>query len=217
MRFKQVFENDSDAAKRLLTAAEDLFAERGVDKTSLRDIAARSGMNVAAVNYHFGSKEALAEAVFEAVSLRVNQQRMASLDACLAALGDGERPAVETVIRLFIAPYFDRSAPLQGLLLARFILQHRLTPSAMSDRIIARDFDPMARRYIAALMQACPSLTTTEAHWGYMFIVSAVVLSITDTGASARITRLSDGLADISSNDEGQEALIAFLCRGISR
>lgn len=54
--------------QRILTAARDLFAQRGYDGTSVRDITARAKANLAAITYHFGSKEALFHAVIQTVS-----------------------------------------------------------------------------------------------------------------------------------------------------
>ena len=54
----------TDTRERLLDAAKYLFAQRGVDATSLRHITAEAAANLASVNYHFGSKEALFRAVF---------------------------------------------------------------------------------------------------------------------------------------------------------
>ena len=57
--------SQSDTVQRILDAAEVLFAQKGFAETSLRAITSRAGVNLAAVNYHFGSKEALVQAVFE--------------------------------------------------------------------------------------------------------------------------------------------------------
>ena len=54
----------SETVERILDAAEQLFAERGFAETSLRLITSKAGVNLAAVNYHFGSKKALIQAVF---------------------------------------------------------------------------------------------------------------------------------------------------------
>ena len=53
---------------RLLDSAEQLFAERGIDATSLRAITTAAGANLASVNYHFGSKDELFR---EVVSRRI--------------------------------------------------------------------------------------------------------------------------------------------------
>ena len=54
----------SDTVDRILDAAEELFADRGFSETSLRMITSKARVNLAAVNYHFGSKNALIQAVF---------------------------------------------------------------------------------------------------------------------------------------------------------
>ena len=54
----------SETVERILDAAEQLFAEKGFAETSLRLITSKAGVNLAAVNYHFGSKKSLIQAVF---------------------------------------------------------------------------------------------------------------------------------------------------------
>ena len=68
-----------DARERILVAAELLFAERGVDKTSTRDITTEAGVNVASVNYYFRSKEALTEEIFMRLAQRATVLRLADL------------------------------------------------------------------------------------------------------------------------------------------
>src|SRR5688572_26196161 len=93
---------EADTRGRLLDAAERLFAAKGFEATSLRDVTAKAKANLAAVNYHFGSKEALVRAVFERRLGEVNRRRLALLD------GIGRvRPAPEQILHAFIAPTFD--------------------------------------------------------------------------------------------------------------
>lgn len=206
--------NDTDAASRMLQAAAGLYAEKGIGNVSLRELTARAGVNLAAVSYHFGSKEGLAEAVFEALSRRVNGKRMADLDAYLAGLGT-RRPALDQVLSIFVAPYLETGNEQQGVLLARFIIQHRLEPSALTRKVIRKHFDPMAKRFIAALALACPHLEVRDISWRYLFTVSAVVLTLTDTTKNNRIARLSGGKADTSRTGELRVALLDFLRSGI--
>ena len=55
----------SDKREHILTSAEKLFAEKGFDGTSVRDIAQLAGVNLAMISYYFGSKEKLLEALIE--------------------------------------------------------------------------------------------------------------------------------------------------------
>ena len=90
---------------RLLDAAELLFATHGFHNTSLRAITAKAGANLAAVNYHFGCKEALMAAVLERRLIPLNTLRLQRLDqVATAAAQNQRRPAVRDILLAFIAP-----------------------------------------------------------------------------------------------------------------
>ena len=90
-----------DTKEKLLDAAEELFADHGFASTSLRDITTEADVNLAAVNYHFGSKLDLLRAVFARRIGPVNAERLERFDAL-------DDPDVEEVLRAFIAPLFKR-------------------------------------------------------------------------------------------------------------
>ena len=103
-----------DTKERILNAAEELFAQQGYAATSLRAITGLAKVNLAAVNYHFGSKEALLAAVIERRLLPLNRERSARLDAVLDdAARQGRRPDVDATLRAFIEPTlaYGRSGP----------------------------------------------------------------------------------------------------------
>src|SRR4051812_14563130 len=87
-----------DTKTRILDAAEKLFAENGFDGTSLRDITTEARVNLAAVNYHFQTKESLIDAVIERRIMPINRRRMEMLEAA------GRPPSVEQVVEAFLAP-----------------------------------------------------------------------------------------------------------------
>ena len=91
--------------ERILEAAESLFAERGFDSVSLRDITGAAGANVAAVNYHFGSKDNLIDAVIERHATPINQARIAHLDAAESRHSRGV--PVEEILQAFLAGELD--------------------------------------------------------------------------------------------------------------
>lgn len=217
MRSKQALDPESDAETRLLTAAEIVFAEKGHEKASLRELTSRAGVNLAAVNYHFGSKDGLVTAVFERLSRRVNRARMKELDRYVRERAQAGAPLeLRDILTIFARPYLDGDADHGGLLLARLILQHRLAPTDLSQRIIRQHFDPMAKKFIKALLQACPSVDPAEMYWRYMFMISAVVLTVTDNSKESRVTRLSE--SRVTGSDAGllRSALVNFLIGGIS-
>ena len=97
--------NTSDTRNRLLDAAQRLFVENGIGTSSLRAITTKAGANLASVNYHFGSKEALIHAVFARSLEPLNQERLANLDRVEAEAGDSP-PELEAVLESFLGPTF---------------------------------------------------------------------------------------------------------------
>lgn len=94
-----------DTKERILDAAERLFAREGFHNTSLRAITSEAGANLAAVNYHFGSKEALIEAVFERRLNPLNRIRRENIERVREeAQQAGKRPDVDQILRAFIEP-----------------------------------------------------------------------------------------------------------------
>src|SRR4051794_28297309 len=88
---------------RILNAAEELFMQHGFEGTSMRLLTATAGVNLAAVNYHFGSKDALIEALFRRRLDPMNGARIAELDR-LEAESSGRPPAADAIIRAFVGP-----------------------------------------------------------------------------------------------------------------
>lgn len=93
----------TDTPERILDAAERLFAERGVDGSSLRAVTRAAGVNLAAIHYHFGSKEALLAAVMARRIEPVNQARLKRLEELVGA-AQGEAIPVEALLDAFLAP-----------------------------------------------------------------------------------------------------------------
>src|SRR5437763_10558253 len=111
----------TDTKQRILDSAERLFAQHGFEATSLRNIIADAKVNLAAIHYHFHSKEALLDAVILRRLGPVNQKRLELLDGCERSAPDG-RPDLEAVLEAFIAPAFRvGSDPNSGQIFVRLI------------------------------------------------------------------------------------------------
>src|SRR4051794_12129949 len=96
--------NDSehlDTKARILKVAERLFMEHGFSATSLRMITGEAKVNLASVNYHFGSKEALIEAVFTRRLAPLNEERVRQLDL-LEKAAEGSALTVEQIVEAFV-------------------------------------------------------------------------------------------------------------------
>lgn len=209
-------EPEAPAARRILETAELLFARNGVAETSVRQITREADVNVASVNYYFGSKDDLAEAVFERVIARVTAERLAGLERIVAeAEAAGEPPALDKIVSSFVESYLGDGNEDQGVLMARFILSHRLAPNDSSRRIVEDHLNPLAQAYVAAFARAVPEVSTGDFFWRYLLMVSVTVLMSTEDRAADRISALSAGRASITDRVAERDALVAFAVAGI--
>ncbi|WP_372015549.1 TetR/AcrR family transcriptional regulator [Tistrella mobilis] len=203
--------------ERIRRVARMLISERGVDAVTTRDIARGAGLNVAAVNYHFGTKDNLAVDVFRQVARRSAEYRLEQLDRLEAeARAAGRRVRIRQIVESFVSGYFREDTPAEGGLLANLILKNRLMPTEWTSNLIAEELDGMARRYIAAIAAAAPDLDHAEVCWFYNFMVGTVLISVSQRDDGRRVERLSDGGCSILARDEMREHLVRFITGGIS-
>lgn len=163
--------------ERILDAAESRFADHGFSATSLRDITAAAEVNLAAVNYHFGSKLELLRAVFARRFGPINRERLDALDALLAA---GE-PDVEEVLRAFFEPLFRRLRE-SGDEWGKFMQLVGRTHSDTSPDIrhcLVEQIEEVARRFSQALARALPDLSPGVLSARIHFVVGAMAHTIT--------------------------------------
>ena len=216
MEIKRTFDLSNDTKARVIAAATRLFAEKGMEKVVLRELTSAAGVNLAAVNYHFGSKEALCEAVLDSLSERVNARRLAHLRQVLdEARRAGQRPALRAVLDTFIAPYLDADEAGEGAVLVQLLIKDRVSPSEMTARIIRKHFDPLAREYIAAFALACPDVSPDDFYWRYAFTYCAVILTASDRSKTNRISTMSMGRFDGADRAALREALLDYLVAAI--
>jgi AcrR family transcriptional regulator len=215
MSYKEPDHRDQEISVRILQAAEVVFADKGPEKATLREITTRADVNLAAVSYYFGSKAVLTRAVFDQLSTRLNDLRTNDLEICLAQAAHAKKaPDLKAVLEIFIRPYVETGK--SGQLFARLIMQHRVAPSDLTSAIVKNHFDPMAKRFIAAITLACPEMDSTEFFWRYVFMIGAVVYSVADTGVAARAASLSGGKLDAHDPAAFRRALLTFLLGGMS-
>lgn len=151
-----------DTKDRLLDAAEHLFAVRGINATSLRDITSEAGANLASVNYHFGGKDGLLEAVFARRVTPVNEERLHLLEA-FREEADGTPVEVEKILWAFLAPPFQKMEDWGpgGVNFMRIAGRMHSDPRRWSD-FFKRQFEPVTDRFQSALAEAFPELGGDE-------------------------------------------------------
>ena len=115
------------------------------------------------------------------------------------------------VIDAFVDAYVNDDDPRSGILLARFVLKHRVEPSEWTRAVVAEELDGMALRFISALGRAAPHLTEAEVHWRYHLMVGAILMTLSDETTGARIARLSQGKCRPEHRAQFRARMVDFL------
>lgn len=197
--------------ERILDAAEELFAQRGFEGVSVRQIMSQAGADVSLAYYHFKSKRDL----FDQVMLRrvetVNDLRLAALEAVESRHPD-DAPTVEEIIGAFTNPLLELLASDHEKWKHYFqlIAQINNTPE-WGGELMTRYFDPLVTRFIEALRKALPDSSEEDLFWSYHFLSGALTLTFAETG---RIDNLSDGLCKSSDMQAINERMPVFLAAG---
>jgi len=200
--------------KKILCAAESLFMEQGYAATSLRVITAKAKVNLAAVNYHFGSKEALIREVFERRLGPLNAARIAHLDKLEAAAG-GRPLAIEQIIETIIAPVLQVSQdPLaRGAVFLRLLGRAFSEPAGTLREILPAQYRQVVIRFRQALMRSLPDLPDQELTWRMHFMFGT--LSYTMAGNDALKLIATCNLEGADNAEAIMRRLIPFLAAGL--
>ena len=204
----------SDTVDRILDAAEELFAERGFAETSLRMITSKAGVNLAAVNYHFGSKNALIQSVFARFLTPYSSTLDAEFDELEARPGDRALTVEEILGALTGSAVRMPQRNERGISIFMRLLGLAYTQSQGHLREYLEDeYKDIFNRFMALLKQATPELSTVDRYWRIQFML----------GATAFTMSSSDALRDILQTKTGVETpiqeiaarLIPFLAAGM--
>lgn len=200
--------------ERILDVAERLFAEHGFNGTSLRTIIREAGVNLAAVHYHFHSKDALLEAVILRRLEPVNRERLAMLDTCERAAAEG-LPAVEDILRAFIEPtvHLVRDPQRRGGVFAKLMGRLHAEAGSAFAAIAKKHFGEIGRRFRQALERALPDVPQAEIFWRIHFAIGAMAQTLR---GSPEVEGLSGGLCHASNLEDSVPRLIAFLAAGFA-
>lgn len=203
--------------ERIISAARDVFIEQGFDLATVREITLRANVNVAAINYYFGSKDELISEVLNIMMEPYTNARVAALEDCEASASPAI-PSLEDVAEALVRPMVQFSRDADGARpLTRLILQIRSRPREVTTRFFVRRVDPAVFRFIDAFGRAVPHLTRTEVFWRYNFSIGAVMQVLIDSDhATYRLKQLSGGLCNTDDDEEIIAQLVAFVCAGFT-
>ncbi|MGE5468212.1 MAG: TetR/AcrR family transcriptional regulator [Ignavibacteria bacterium] len=206
----------SDTRSRILDAAERLFMEHGLEATTLRMITAEAQANIAAVNYHFGSKEALIEELFRRRLTWLNEQRLAELDRLEADAGEAPvKPRL--IVEAFFGVAIRMAADTEGggRNFMRLLSRTYTEPAQFVKSFLAEEYAEVLARFKAAFFKALPDVPKDEFLWRFHFMLGAMSYAV--SGADA-ISVVGEDKLDLDSERETEALyarLMSFLIGGL--
>lgn len=197
---------------RILDVAERMFAAQSFASVSVRNVTAEAGVNLAAVNYYFGSKSGLLKAVFLRRATVLNRERLALLQDLIAKHDPDSPLPLEGVLRALLAPavrwLFE---PESGLaVFIQFLARCQMEDEPELKALFYQDVDHL-RRFVPALRRALPGMPDEELYWSMHFSLGMMHYTFTHL---ERLNTISRGLCDTSQADEVIDRMIAFSMAG---
>lgn len=201
-----------ETKKQILDAAETLFAAHGIEGVSLRSLTKEAGVNLASVHYHFGSKEAVARAVFTRRVRPINRERLDMLDAVERQAGEGPI-AVEDVLTALFAPVIQLSQdPQFGRRFMHLCARFYSEPADYLRALFEQEFGSLIRRFEAAFARALPDLTSKELRCRMHFAIGVMVHTMLGPGPTCDGT---GDTQDLSDTPETLDAMVRFVAAGM--
>ena len=197
---------------RIMDAGEKSFAEWGFAAASLRQITTEAGVNLAAVNYYFGSKENLYTAIISRGVQPINRARLALLEE--ARNQQSPQPLdIEAILTAFCRPCFDfvsdrKQSPLL-ILLGKSMYENE----AFMFRLMDQEWKPIVIVFLDELRRSLPHLNEADLSWRFHFTVGAMIHTISQAKA---LEFLTAGLCTIHENENALRHLISFCSAGMS-
>lgn len=189
----------------ILQTSVQLFAEHGFAGTSMRSIADAAGVNLASMNYHFGSKAQLFSATFQHCAAPINAERMQRLKALEQA---SPAPSVADIVRVFVD-----AGEIGDAKWARLVAHIFVEPDVFAKPILEQTFAPTVARFLEALGKALPKLPPEVLTLRFHLLVGSMLHLVRfDTPLGVNSKR--DKLASQKSNiDELVNFVVAGLCQ----
>lgn len=202
----------ADTKTRILDAAELLFTEHGFEATSLRQLTSAAGVNLAAVNYHFGSKEELFQAVLTRRLDPMNQERIDLLDKLEREAG-GRSPTCEKILFAMLIPALRlaRDEKRGGKNFLKVLGRAYADPAPFIRHFLSEQYAGMIGRYKEAFLRALPHLSRQELTWRLHFVMGALSYTLAGTDALKLFAQVT-----AADNDELLlQRLAPFLVAGL--
>jgi AcrR family transcriptional regulator len=190
----------SESKRRLLDAAEELFADKGFDVVSVRDITQHAKANVAAVNYHFGSRDGLIALVVTRYITPVNEERAARFEALEKKFGSKAAP-LEEIIDAFVRPLVGivRKSELSERLFCRLLGRIFSMQGEGFPPLVEEQMRVLIDRFTRMLAKALPGVAPEEMAWRIHFIVGGMIHMLMNQELLHRVTSGASGSPSMES------------------
>jgi AcrR family transcriptional regulator len=193
--------------ERILDAAETLFAQHGFGGTSLRQVTSQADVNIAAVNYHFGSKENLVNEVFRRRMDEMSGQRMARLRAAVEA----DPADLEGILAAFVEPPLAMAQDRHGGgAFIRVIARAYAEKNDSLRRFLSEQYGHVLRAFAKAIAGCMPGLSKEELYWRLDFLAGALTYAMADFGMIKRPV----GMSEQEHRQRAARELIRFAAAG---
>lgn len=201
-----------ETRNKILDAAEALFVEHGLDATSMRMITTKAGVNLAAVNYHFGSKSSLIQEVFQRRLTDLNRARLAALDALEQQAG-GAPLKPSKVVEGYFGPALVMACDTEhgGRTFMQLMGRTYTEPNAFVRQFLAEEYAEVLDRFLEALYRSLPGVSHEEILWRFHFMMGATSYAIAGTDA----LQLFAGTFDSADPSRLMPRLMSFLLGGL--
>ncbi len=200
----------AEMMEQILDVSEELFSKHGLHGVTLKDVAKRLGVHHTLMNYYFGDKKKLFDAVFARRAVVTSTRRMTALDEYDRATNG--KPTVEGALRAFLDT--DLDLYIQGgehwKNYGALGAQVANTPEWGAE-LMDKHFDPVVLRLIDLLKRALPKCSEEDIFWGYHFVTGALLLTLARTG---RIDKLSGGVCKSEDFAAVKKRMAKFMAGG---
>ena len=202
-----------DTKTRILDASEQLFAGRGVSGTSIRAITAKAKVNLAAIHYHFGSKESVLESVLSRRLIPLNAERLTLLEE-YERRSKNNVVALPKIIEALVGPALrvSRDPKKGGGLFMKLLGRLVLEPDEKIQSLLTNQFRTVLERFMPALKKALPGLEAADFYWRLHFLVGAMAHTMAD---SERIQTVSGGICNPDDTEDTIKRLVSFIVAGM--
>jgi AcrR family transcriptional regulator len=199
--------HDDGTRERILKTAERLFARRGFDGVSVRELAGAANVNIASIGYHFHSKEGLLAEVYRRHCEPLIEERLRGLAAATRLTGAAR---IAAIIEAFVRPALQQVDVEDGETFIRLRAVLSGENSELLEKLVAENFDQSSSAFIDALCECLPHLTRTDICWRFHFLLGSVYYT---AAGPHRIHAFSNGRCDPADTEAVIHELVPFMTR----